>query len=174
MRLFFAIDLPKEIKQQLHELAWEFKDFMHVPKLENIHLTVLFLGEQSNYTFNVMVDKMRAQFSFPHFSLSLRGVGFFPSRDFVRVVWVGVDEGKRAVEKLHEHVCNVVGVKDQRFHPHVTIGRVKRRVNVSSVEAALKDKVWGPFVVRRLYLVESRLQRFHHPIYEVKEVFELD
>lgn len=63
------------------------------------------------------------------FSVSSGGFGVFPSSRHPSVLWVGIDEGagqlRETAGKLAEGLAAEGLVFENRFEPHVTIGRVK-------------------------------------------------
>lgn len=94
----------------------------------NFHITYAFLGdlEQSARAVRGMeagLDGIKA------FSVSSGGFGVFPSSRHPSVLWVGIDEGagqlRETAGKLAEGLAAEGLVFENRFEPHVTIGRVK-------------------------------------------------
>ena len=67
---------------------------------------------------------------FPSFELSLAKLGAFPSLEHPKVVWIGIEDGKREViriaEKLDAELQNRgFAAKARTFSPHSTIGRIR-------------------------------------------------
>ena len=60
---------------------------------ENLHFTLKFLGEISDTKaedLTVMIEnKIR---NYKPFKLSIKGTGFFPNPDYIRVIWLGVED----------------------------------------------------------------------------------
>ncbi len=97
------------------------------------------------------------------FDLQLGGVGCFPNAGRPRVLWVGIDGAKDRLKLLQSNVEDFVvdsGWKreNRRFHPHLTLGRVK-----DSREIAESGIKWGIIMQRGLipvsaiHLIESTL-----------------
>ena len=68
----------------------------------------------------------------------MKCVGGFPNLKNPRVIWIGIDEN--GAEKLTA-IANEIGIKltsldfenDKKFKPHLTIFRVKKKINDISV-----------------------------------------
>ena len=97
----------------------------------NFHITYAFLGdlEQAARAVRGMeagLDGLKA------FSVSSGGFGVFPSSRRPSVLWVGIAEGaaqlRETAGKLAEGLAAEGLIFENRFEPHVTIGRVKGRL----------------------------------------------
>jgi 2'-5' RNA ligase len=126
MRLFVAIRLDEDTVKHLKGLqAVIMKLTARVSYVKEFHLTLKFLGEVSDPD-KVMqaLDRVR----FKPFEFSLSGIGFFPDKRMPRVIWVGI-EPKRDVlllqQQIDKHLAEAGFAKDHKFHPHITLGRVK-------------------------------------------------
>jgi 2'-5' RNA ligase len=102
--------------------------------------------------------------------------GIFPNESFIRVVWVGLEDGKK-ITKLQQDIEKALeGMfeKDSRFHPHITLARIKFIENerkkgfveaVKSIEVEPKE-----VALARFKLIKSTLTKAG-PEYEVLEEF---
>lgn len=123
---------------------------------ESLHLTLKFLGELPDST---RLDLHPG----PPFELELVGVGEFGGR----VVWAGcrgADGALRALAAQAEGAAEKAGVPPERraFSGHVTIGRAHSRRNFNQLRERMvswKDRVFGPWPVRRVVLFRSERQR---------------
>lgn len=96
----------------------------------NFHITYAFLGDLEQSAAAAAVRGMEAGLDgVKAFSVSSGGFGAFPSSRHPSVLWVGIDEGagrlKETAGKLAEGLAAEGLVFENRFEPHVTIGRVK-------------------------------------------------
>ncbi len=182
MRLFVAVDMSEELRERLNELCelvGKFKGVKPVEK-ENIHITLMFLGEVPDRRVEIVKEKLRDIKAEP-FKLHLKGLGFFPSAGQVRVIWVGVEEGKDEISRLADLVgasMKKLGFKrDKDFVAHATIARVKRitaedkRKLFQALEPYMNED-FGWMDVRDFRLKKSTLTS-KGPIYEDLEVYEL-
>ena len=69
---------------------------------------------------------------FSTFSVTFASIGVFPKPNSPRVIWIGVNDGVNELEKLAETIrakLSDIGFSpDKKFKPHVTIFRVKNRI----------------------------------------------
>ena len=104
-RTFIAIDTGKAIRDRLvalqENLAKTGVDFKWVEP-ENLHITLLFLGEVGQRDLVPVCKAVAAvtgeQASFP---ITIEKAGAFPSPRRPRTVWVGVGTGSEIVTSLH-------------------------------------------------------------------------
>lgn len=97
---------------------------------ENFHLTYAFLGELGPEAAEAAKRGMAAGVAgLKPFTLSLGGIGVFPSARRPRVLWVGVGDGAAQLQELAARLSaglSAAGLAfESRFEPHVTLGRVK-------------------------------------------------
>lgn len=183
-RAFIAIELPFDVR----EIIWNsakpasgmLKSLVKWVPPENMHLTLRFLG---GITFS-MSDKLREnlqqlliQFSPIKFKLGIPGV--FPSWKEPRVLWVGLDvlEGDiNLIQGEIERQAQMVGLpqEKQKFHPHITVGRVKTPSPfISNTWKNVKIQYMPEFVVKKITLFKSTLNP-SGAIYEVVDTFQLN
>lgn len=112
-------------------------------ELENIHLTLKFLGEISQNKVEE-VTKVVEKISFEPFWFKVEGVGVFPNLRRPSVVWAGVTDGVSKLsaiyDELEEKLFKLGFKREKRgFHPHFTISRVRSGRNRNQlVEEILK------------------------------------
>ncbi len=162
IRAFVAVPLPGAVQARLGALA----QMLPLPRQilpENLHLTLVFLGEVPEPTAeeaHVAFEAIAA----PRFALALRGVGLFGG-DRPRVVYVGF-RPEPALDRLQAKVEGAARragarVAARRFVPHVTLARLRPgEADLRHLEHALLD-VAGfatePFAVEHFSLFRSHL-----------------
>lgn len=99
---------------------------------ENLHVTLNYVGAVVDIEVPELCQLVKQAIK-PHvsFDLSLHGVSGFPTPEQPRVLWIGVDEGKNALEALYRSLEDVLhhwGVNKDRnaYVPHMTLGRIGR------------------------------------------------
>ena len=131
MRLFIAINFPALLRTNLYEATKPLRDAAPTARWvdgDRLHLTIKFLGEQSETVVAPLVDALRAVGNrFGPIALELGGLGAFPNLRRPRVVWMGV-KGDPKLELLHHDVetaCGELGfeVEGRPFRPHLTLAR---------------------------------------------------
>lgn len=177
MRCFIAVNLPGEVKEKIGEATKNLEDRgMKKVASENLHLTLKFLGEVNEKRVEEVKKKLR-EIKFEKFLVSFRGVGCFPNRDFIKVVWLGVEEGRKNLidlQKVIDEKLSEIGFKKERkFEPHLTVARVKfLRDKGKFVEELNKIRFEEQFEVESFELMESVLQK-EGPTYKKVESFRL-
>lgn len=141
MRTFVAVEInSKEVLESIKKIQADLKINAKPIELQNIHFTLQFLGEISDNTLKDIQDILRL-IEFEVFDVKFERVEAFPKPRFVRIIWVGVDEiGARHLTDLAKSVSTALsplGFKqDKPFQPHVTIFRVKNKINDITDELA--------------------------------------
>jgi len=166
MRVFIAIPCPDELKEGMVEIQESIKDLgkLTLVKPENIHITMKFLGEVEEGKIPDINKRLDNLSELQSFDISLKGVGVFPSMDYIRVVWVGVDKGADRITEIHSEIDRKLNElnfkKDKNFHPHLTIARVKFLKKKEELRNIIqKDSAmdFGSFKAERIELMRSRL-----------------
>lgn len=132
MRLFFSLPLPDEVKEKLRptlEAARKASgDGVGFTKLEQLHFTLAFLGEQLSADQALAAGESLREG--PAFELVLSGVGAFPSTMRPRVLWIGVTGGAPELVAAAERLRAALeqrgfALEKRKFSPHLTLGRVR-------------------------------------------------
>lgn len=162
MRLFLAIDFPKEVNDYLFFLQSFFKSSENIHPVSSFHLTLKFFGEYDEKEINNKLDDFHEM----KFSLKLDGLGVFPNEKFPKVIWVGVNNvpGLKALsEKINSLFPDFK--PDFDFHPHITIARCNTKIVLPEIKINPLT-----FEVNEFRLYQSILTR-EGPIYkEIKKI----
>ncbi len=131
MRLFIAINFNEEIKDHLTSAIRELKkassggNFTH---RENLHLTLVFLGELNPDKVGEIKSAMNRVSGEP-FRLSFSGFGRFKRRGG-DIHWAGVEKNHEliAIQKQLTLELETSGFapEDREYSPHMTLGREVR------------------------------------------------
>lgn len=148
MRLFFAVELPDDVRAVLSRLrpptgAPGAADYRWVDAAL-LHITLLFLGQQPRDALPRLRTAAReaAATSQPgRFYLGAAG-SFGPARA-ARVLWVGLRGDVAPLLRLHDRLARGLRAagfagEDRPFAPHITLARGRRS---AALEAALR---WPP------------------------------
>lgn len=127
MRLFVAIPLPPEVKEELHGLMQSVSG-IRWQNYKQLHITLKFLGDTEADQVDKLTEKLKSVNRSP-FTFTCKGLGYFPEGKHPRVVWVGVENETPMVslQSLIEGACVEAGFEPESrsFKPHVTLGKVK-------------------------------------------------
>ncbi len=131
MRLFVAIELPEDLKDELlsaqRKLSSGIAKISWVPK-RKFHLTLKFLGEVDEGKVSDIMNRL-GSVKFAKFRLCLDKIGFFQDsrKNSLRVIWVSVSPEKEVIaiqQKVDEALLDMFS-SAQKFQSHITLGRVK-------------------------------------------------
>ena len=167
IRAFIAIDLPPEVLQCLDDVSQQLRQELGgapvrwVP-VENIHLTLKFLGDVSESNIDMLTDFLQSTVSnVKQFEFSVGGLGAYPKPHRPRVIWVGVEappELMTAQRSVESEMSRLGYARERRpFNPHLTLGRVSRHStnqDVSNIADVIKTHTVG-------YLGSARVTALH-------------
>lgn len=171
MRAFIAIDVPEAIRIAIADVGEELRkqtsDIVPV-KANAIHITLQFLGEINESEAPVIEEAMDAA-KLPNFTLSVEGVDKFGRR----TIYAGISEGSVALKMLYSLISSGLDAANVQFSshgytPHITIGRVKGRIDRKRLSSLIKPdrhKEFGSFMADSFALKKSILTK-DGPIYE--------
>ena len=138
MRVFVAVEISNdEILKNIQTFQKDVQINAKPTKIDQIHFTLEFLGEIDQEKCEQVKDIIK-KISFSSFDISLKGVGGFPNLKNPHVIWIGIDDN--GAKKLIS-IANEIGMKltelgfenEKKFKPHLTIFRVKKKINDISV-----------------------------------------
>jgi len=169
MRSFIALEIPENVQRDVYLLNENIpSDSARIKwvKKENIHLTLLFLGEivedalpQIKESISTVAGKHNS------FSMSLQNIGVFPNFRRPRVIWVGVSpESKDSIVNIEGDLANALTFLrlDTRkgFTPHITFGRIKSVYNSTSLKMSIESISFNTelFPVKEITLFKSVLK----------------
>ncbi|OUR78797.1 2'-5' RNA ligase [Alphaproteobacteria bacterium 46_93_T64] len=177
MRLFVAIDLPEDIKQQMGALHFGVPDAKW-SKPENAHLTLAFLGEISMPDMGdagIALGRIKA----PVFDLQIEGIGVFGNDRRPRVLWAGFSSNPQ-LQHLQQKITQAlsasgISLEDRRFKPHITLARIHRSPYEKVREYLSEYSLFRtrPFHVDHFSLFSSVLGQ-GGPHYEEEIIFDLE
>jgi 2'-5' RNA ligase len=166
MRVFIAVDLPNEIREALRKVQLELRPLTHSVRWvapESIHITLKFVGEVPDKRIED-IDSAITGLTWKPFTVTVRGVGFFPGTRSPRVLWAGMEAPtmQGLAEQLDTRMERLGFEKEKRaFRPHITLARANNtRIESSLVSAAAQyeEHEFGAFAVDRMFLFRSTLK----------------
>jgi RNA 2',3'-cyclic 3'-phosphodiesterase len=143
LRAFIAVEIPLEIRESVCKaIAPMQKGLGSVVRwvpMENMHLTLKFLGDVSQANVEMLSQMLRAEADlFDCFDLRLNGLGSFPNLKRPRVIYIGIHAPTtlEALQRGMESASSRLGYESEErgFSPHLTIGRVKHASRITATE----------------------------------------
>ena len=141
-RYFIALALPTAERAALLALQVPKRGFAWT-RPEQMHVTLRFIGALEAARAMDLAEALAAVRVEPFF-LPLEGLGVFPPRGTPRVVWVGVGKGHPHLFQLRQRIDDTLlacGIEAdvRRFHPHVTLARLRPEASAGAVQHFLKS-----------------------------------
>jgi 2'-5' RNA ligase len=171
IRAFIAIEPTAQIRSALGDIQSKLQRADLGAKVSwvkpgGIHITLRFLGDVPSSQVEEIGSAMgRAAGGHSKFRIACGGVGVFPESGSPRVVWAGVTEGVDSLSRLSRDInmqLSQLGFppEDRAFKAHLTLGRVKSRLDRSRL-LSLVEKLETPpmkMVAEEVILFRSDLR----------------
>ncbi|HEY3062478.1 MAG TPA: RNA 2',3'-cyclic phosphodiesterase [Chloroflexota bacterium] len=164
MRLFFAVELPAEVRAALGRLRSGGDDYRWVDAAQ-LHMTLAFLGEQPEEALPQLEQiGATAAGGSSAGKLRLAEAGSFGPRSAPRVLWVGLGGGLPDLLALQANLARELRaggfvLEDRPFSPHITLARRHERAAAGRPEwPPSADRIpSGTIPLRELVLFQSKL-----------------
>jgi 2'-5' RNA ligase len=161
IRAFVAFDLDAPTRLRLAETTSRLGRLVRGIRWvreEGMHLTLRFLGQASPAALDALSPPLAtAAAACPAASVPVRGIGFFPERGRVRVLWVGIGltPAMLALQEEVERAAVSAGFppEPRAFSPHLTLGRWME----PAPPPVLPEVDLGQTLIDRLVLYRSQL-----------------
>ena len=187
MRAFISFNIEEEKKKEIsiiqnnvrkyigqkiaNDIKWE--------ECDKFHQTLFFLGDINEKQLSAIsnnLEELKSKINFKELVFSASEINAFPNLKYPRVLFIELLNENQKVFVLFDLICGVLKnhkfKPDKKFHPHITLGRVKRDKKINLSE--LKDKINFELKISAdaFYLMESKLGSRGSTYNEIKK-FEL-
>lgn len=169
MRSFIAVDIPENIKAEIIKIEESLKKSgyeFNYSKAENLHITVMFIGESSEQELNEIADKLARSIDIKEFKISIKRAGLFYDENSPRVLFFEVEDGKDELNSLNKKCYEAAEIlaernkPEKRYTPHLTIARIKdidEKTAYNLIKKVSETAVNFEFAVNEICFYESRL-----------------
>lgn len=175
VRVFVSMDVENEnVSRRILEVQRRMADTRADLKLVDtsiLHLTLFFIGEVPESMVDTICESLSRVKGSP-VEIELRGLGAFPTVSQPRVVFAKIGKGAgelvERAEQASEALSRIGFRMNEQFHPHLTIARVRSRLNMDKLTLFIKsngDIFIGEALTSRLRLKKSILTP-RGPVYE--------
>ena len=181
MRAFLGIPITQELVSKIANVQKRLSDFdVKLVEKENLHFNLKFFRHIEEEKIDQLKDIVKeTSEKFEKFDINISGLGAFPSKNYIRVIWLGVKDGYNefvALANMIENALEELGFEKekQKFIPHLTLGRVRSGRNKEKMKEAVKELEnieIGTMKLDRIVLFQSKLSP-KGPIYE--EIFSIE
>jgi len=134
MRLFVALEPPEQVKTELSTALQQLKTHsiagINWVKPENLHLTLLFIGEVPDHQARGIGNCLETRLQdFAPALLTTEGLELFPAR-FPRLLWLKLSATGQSLVKLNRMLLGDlrqlgIGPDPKALKLHITLGRIK-------------------------------------------------
>lgn len=179
MRTFISFELPEEVKAEIFKRFDNLKNsgivIGNFVEKENLHLTLKFLGNISEEELNKIQEKL-SEIDFPNFEIETGEIGFFPSNEYVKIIWVGLNSDNiLKLKKIIDDKMGEIGLPldNKKFSSHITVARIKKMKNKDEFLKRINDLNFKKykFKANNFSLIKSELMR-DGPIYKLIKKFD--
>lgn len=168
IRCFIAVEIPKRIQTLILDIQRTLQNKISDAtwtKSGNHHLTLKFLGDVEQHQITRIKDVLSiVATKSVKFSIEIGGLGVFPNWKRPRVLWIGLKKGNHKIRTLSTSINK--GMEDihypidTRFHPHLTLARFKKQVNIPNNPVLFNEfetLTNSEFMIDEFALVKSEL-----------------
>lgn len=156
MRLFVALDLAQEVREQLRGLMERLRSTCagaRWVRLEGIHVTLKFIGHVQSPQREAICRALEPVQSEVPVEMRFRGLGFFPNERRPRVMWCGVEASPNLVKlaaDIDESLAPLGVERETRaYTPHLTLARIDpekmRRAEIEKLAEAAREFAGAEF-----------------------------
>lgn len=170
-RLFIALNLPQNIKDEISDLINKLakqnsKTLIKWVKPKSMHLTLHFLGYLSEEKIGQVKLAMQSfQGKFGRLQFRFGKINTFPNLTSPRVIFIECNQvNSKSIFKLQELLGEKLiqlGIRvDKRpWKPHLTLGRVKVEKKLQiPLDLSLPSPLATAFIINSFDLIESKLK----------------
>lgn len=168
MRLFVALDVPKETSRRLEEIIRGLEPTARGARwvrAAQIHITLKFIGHIEDTQLPEIQSALGKVRQAEAISITFRHFGFFPNEHHPRVFWVGLEAGPNlaALAADIETALEPLGIprESRDFQPHLTLARFRSREGIGELReklAAMASQEFGTIAATEFYLYQSVLK----------------
>ncbi|MCR8670788.1 RNA 2',3'-cyclic phosphodiesterase [Agrococcus sp. HG114] len=161
-RMFAAVVPPEDVREDLAAFLEPREGLSWTPP-DRMHVTLAFLADVPERILEPLEERLaRAVGAVEPFACSLAGAGAFPHPDRPAVLWLGVQQGADALERLARRVRDAASTAGaapdgKRFTAHLTLARPPRQrsaVRWLHVLDTYRSRTWE---VDEVELIDSQL-----------------
>ncbi|MCB5254002.1 MAG: RNA 2',3'-cyclic phosphodiesterase [Candidatus Cloacimonadaceae bacterium] len=182
MRLFVALQPPLSLHADMAKALDDLQRVKHKGvswvAMENLHLTVNFIGEVAEHRVDALKNLIAAQASkLKAIRLKAEGITLFPSK-YPRLIWVQLLSDEKDLYLLHRQLLSSmrqlgIDADAKKLKLHVTLGRIKAQQSPEFERSVLaydfpsEELYWDTLILYRSTL------RPEGPRYDIIEQYNL-
>jgi 2'-5' RNA ligase len=184
LRVFISILLPQKQRQAISDridsIRAETAKMIKWVDPATLHITLKFCGECEENIVEEIKNQLNNLKQQGSFTLHTEDIDAFPNINKPNIIWTRIQGDLGPLKLLQKEVENATsnaGVEIERspFHPHLTLGRVKRHTVLSQTiinKMKNSELVLEPWLVEEVALIKSELTQ-SGPIHEILGLFKI-
>lgn len=167
IRLFIALDLPEDIRENMRQFIGECKniqrDGLKYVDAENLHITLKFIGDTDEDKIPPLINELQ-KVGKQKRELDISRTGAFPAIQYPKVIFIGLNKSEQLLTEVNEieAACERCGIarETREFLSHITICRVKESIDEQLKNFLLtqRDRKFGAFCSEGFHLYQSELK----------------
>lgn len=171
-RLFIAINIPEQIRQDLVSIINLFQhQYLRWIPSKNLHITLHFIGETPNDEIPRVEEKIYEIVSnTPAFTMATDKLQIIRKNRNPLMIWAAMQECESFTRLALQLQSNLPGDSSKKPVPHITLARIKKGKKIPLPDLAEITKT--SFEVRSIELMESAPGN-SFPVYKVTRSFSL-
>ena len=166
MRLFTGMDISAEVSANIDRFLARLRPLARInwSPTANLHITTKFIGEWPEERLEELRRALASLPARPVMEVHIHKVGFFPNPHSPRNFWCGLEApGVAELAAETEAATSVLGIQAEKraYSPHLTLARIKDRVNLQPLReavAAAPSLDFGTFRAPSFFLYRSQLR----------------
>ena len=180
IRLFVALIIPEEVKNQIIELRKRIFPDEGIFRWEDnskIHLTLKFIGEVKEELLDSITNELNFLEHFNKINCSAERFGFFfKAKDEPRILWLELrldSSVDTVVEELNQRLSKFsIPIEHRKFRAHLTLLRIKKRVSKEFIEKfSFAEFPKINFITNKIVLMQSELSSQGSTYKEIKKYY---
>jgi RNA 2',3'-cyclic 3'-phosphodiesterase len=168
VRLFVAISLSPELRNIFSALLRELRPLAPLAKfvpVENLHLTLKFLGEVAHSQTDAIRTTLSTIRSAQPVTLESCALEFSPNERHAKVLWAAAESSLilKSLAADVDHALHELGFlsENRPFKPHLTLSRFYKAGLPPKFRAAVAENAarrFGSLTITEFHLIESKLK----------------
>ncbi|MFC1841992.1 RNA 2',3'-cyclic phosphodiesterase [Candidatus Dependentiae bacterium] len=163
-RLFVAVEIPQEVKQELSEICEHFQErelFVgRCTPIQNLHVTLKFIGSVAEDVIQNIDASLKNVYA-NACQGTLGSLGVLPTRRISRILFAHLDCFCLPIlaKQIEQELSWIVKPEDRGFKNHITIARIKSIENKENFLYAVDNFQIKPLIfdIKEFLLQESEL-----------------
>lgn len=159
------LEIQEEVKEKVFNLNKRFLDSIKWESKDKFHITLFFLGYVDESRLRIIdssLAKIEDKLRIGEIDFISYNINAFPKLNSPRVIIIDLNNHDKKVfeltDKINYELKQIGFESDKTFHPHITLGRVRKdhKINLSNLKEGVNFDL--KFNAKNFYLMESKMK----------------